>query len=225
MNGPHDLGGMAGFGPVRPEPGEPVFHDEWERRVFALNLAAGRHGRWNLDMSRHAREQMAPSEYLAASYYERWLFGLERLLDRTGLVSRAEAAARMRDPRSASGPVAAGPLRRLEAAEVARVLRDPRGAKVEAHVPPRFKPGDRVRARSLPPAGHTRLPGYCRGREGTVGMDHGVWVFPDAHAAGLGKKPQHVYAVRFAARELWGPGASPVDSVHVDLWDDYLEPA
>ena len=225
MNGIHDLGGMHGFGPVEPEPDEPVFHQEWERRTFALTVAAGALGRWNLDISRHSREQMPAAEYLATSYYEHWLFGLERLLDRNGLVTTREIAARLRDPRSLHGGVSPGPIRVLEAAVVQKALRDPRGAKVDVVVAPTFKPGDRVRARTLNPIGHTRLPRYCRGRAGIVDSDQGVWVFPDTHAAGEGKKPQHVYSVRFAAQELWGPGASPRDSVYVDLWDDYLEPA
>jgi nitrile hydratase len=217
VSGVHDLGGRPGFGRVEPEADEPVFHHAWEARVFALNLASGRHGRWNLDQSRHARELMPG--YLEAGYYERWLYGLEVLLDRAGLLTRAE-----RDSGRA-GPVGPGPLRVLQAADVARVLRDPRGARADLDVPGRFRPGDRVRARDVEPAGHTRLPGYCRGRAGTVEIDQGVWVFPDTHAAGLGQKPQRVYSVRFAARELWGAQASARDAVNVDLWDDYLEPA
>jgi nitrile hydratase len=224
VNGIHDLGGMHGFGPVEPEPDEPVFHREWEARVFALTVAAGALGRWNLDRSRFAREQMPAAEYLATGYYEHWLFGLENLLDRSGLARRSEIEARLLDPRSPCAPHPdAG--RRLEAAGVQAALRNPRGAKDDAQVPPRFKAGEAVRALNLNPEGHTRLPRYCRGRRGTIAVDQGVWVFPDTHAAGLGRKPQHVYSVRFAARELWGPEAPPNDSVHVDLWDDYLEPA
>src|SRR6266508_5307956 len=90
MNGAHDLGGMHGFGPVAIERDEPVFHHEWERRAFAITLAAGFLGKWNIDMSRYAREQMPPAEYLASTYYEHWLFGLEKLLDDTRLVNRGE---------------------------------------------------------------------------------------------------------------------------------------
>ena len=93
MNGAHDLGGMHGFGPVDIERDEPVFHHEWERRAFAITMAAGFLGKWNIDMSRYAREQMPPAEYLASTYYEHWLFGLEKLLDDTRLVSRAELQA------------------------------------------------------------------------------------------------------------------------------------
>jgi len=101
--------------------------------------------------------------------------------------------------------------------------------RIHAHrdvrVSPRFEPGQRVRARNINPIGHTRLPRYARGKVGTVCLDHGVYVFPDTSAHFLGEKPQHVYSVRFAAQELWGLEAAPQDSVYVDMWDDYLEPA
>ena len=95
MNSVHDLGGMDGLGPIAPEADEPVFHAEWERRVFALTLAMGFYGAWNIDASRHARERTPPAEYLSSSYYEIWLSGLERLLDETGLLTRAEVDARI----------------------------------------------------------------------------------------------------------------------------------
>jgi nitrile hydratase len=92
-------------------------------------------------------------------------------------------------------------------------------------VAPRFQVSQRVRSRNLNPTGHTRLPRYARGKLGTIERDYGVFVFPDTNAEFLGEKPQHVYSVRFAARELWGEQAKPQDSVYLDLWDDYLEPA
>ena len=95
MNGAHDLGGMHGLGPIDAEPNEPVFHAEWERRAFALTLAMGAHGAWNLDMSRYARENTDPGEYLNSSYYEHWLRGLQHLLIANGLVSEQEITARM----------------------------------------------------------------------------------------------------------------------------------
>src|SRR5262249_39129833 len=64
MNGAHDMGGSHGFGPVVPEVREPTFHAEWERRVFALTLAAGRPGKWNIDMGRFARENRPHADYL-----------------------------------------------------------------------------------------------------------------------------------------------------------------
>ncbi len=96
MNGAHDMGGMDGFGPVDIEENEPLFHAEWERRAFALTVAMGAHGLWNIDMSRFIRENRDPLGYLEDSYYERWLYGLEALLERNDLVTRDEIAARMR---------------------------------------------------------------------------------------------------------------------------------
>jgi nitrile hydratase subunit beta len=219
MNGIHDMGGMHGMGPIEEEKNEPVFHDEWEGRIFAMNRAMGAWQRWNLDASRHSRELIPPAEYLRMSYYERWIAGLVELIVKSELATRAEIE---------SGTPAAGSAKALPAltAEtaielVAKGLPASRNVKVAA----RFQVGQRVRARNMHPMGHTRLPRYARGKFGTIDRDHGVFVFPDTNAHSKGEKPQHVYSVRFDARELWGAQAAPKDSVYVDLWDDYLEPA
>jgi nitrile hydratase len=224
MNGVHDLGGMHGFGPVAIERDEPVFHEEWERRVFAMLVAIRMAGHWNIDQSRFAREQMPPIDYLASSYYERWLYGFQRLLDEQGLVSRAEVAARIDDPASPFDDL----LDALDAVSVEDLLArsgSRNASKCDDDVAPRFHVGDRVVTRLTQPVGHTRLPRYARGRRGVVTRDYGVWALPDSSASGLGPNPQHCYCVRFDASELWGDAALPGDSVHVDLWDDHLEPA
>jgi nitrile hydratase beta subunit len=228
MNGAHDVGGMHGFGPVEPEPDEPVFHAAWERRAFGMVLAMGAWRRWNLDMSRSMREQMPPAEYLATTYYEHWMFGLEHLLVDKGLVS-AEDIERVRRGEVAPGGADKPPPKiqdgALRAEAVTRVVSGRKGARLDDPVPAQFRVGQAVRARNIHPLGHTRLPRYCRGRRGAIAIDHGVFIFPDTHAAGQGQKPQHVYSVQFAARELWGPDAPERDRVYVDLWDDYLEAA
>jgi hypothetical protein len=106
MDGAQDMGGVEGFGPVQPEPNEPVFHADWERRAFALTLAMGMPGGWNIDMSRFARENRPPQDYLDKSYYQIWLAGLERLMLERGLVSAEEIEAgrgRGRRRRAAQG--------------------------------------------------------------------------------------------------------------------------
>jgi nitrile hydratase beta subunit len=227
MNGVHDMGGMHGLGALEIEPNEPWFHHEWERRVLALTLATGFLGEWNIDMARHARERMPGADYLAATYYEKWLWGLERLLLERGLVPQAELDARMRD--ATASVERTGHARLLTAANVERLLKKGGAARVDAgageHAPARFAPGDRVVARNINPTGHTRLPRYARGRAGIVDRDHGVFVFADSHAMGLGPQPQHLYSVRFAARELWGADASERDAVYIDLWETHLERA
>ena len=218
MNGVHDLGGMHGMGPVEIEKNEPVFHSEWEARVLALNLACSFHRKWNIDMSRHSRERIPPAEYLAATYYEKWLRGLEMLLVEQGLVMAKELETGRAEARATGASV-------LRVPEVATFLRNRRHARLDLEVPPKFKVGERVLARNINPTGHTRLPRYARGKRGVIDRDHGVFIFADMHAMSRDKKPQHCYSVCFAARELWGPAASARDAVYVDLWDDHLDHA
>ena len=219
MNGVHDMGGMQDMGRVQPEKNEPVFHERWEGRVFALMLATGAWRKWNIDAMRSTIESIAPAEYLRMSYYEKWFAGLRELLVNRGLVTRAEVESGT--PGSAS-PKATPPV---TAETVPAMIA--RGNPVKRDVPAiaRFQVGQPVRGRNIHPTGHTRLPRYARGKVGTVDRDHGVFVFPDTNAHFQGEKPQHLYTVRFTARELWGEQAAARDAVYVNLWDDYLEPA
>jgi nitrile hydratase subunit beta len=219
MNGVHDMGGMQGMGPILYEKNEPVFHERWEARMFALNRGMGAWRKWNLDASRFQREQIPPAEYLRMSYYEKWLAGLAELMVKTDLVTREEIE---------SGTPSPGSPKQVPPLTVDKVLPGiARGAPASRDVPAiaHFHTGQGVRARNINPDGHTRLPRYARGKFGTIERDHGVFVFPDTDALFLGEKPQHLYSVRFSARELWGDRAAPQDSVYIDLWDDYLEPA
>jgi nitrile hydratase subunit beta len=218
MNGIHDMGGMHGMGPIQHEKNEPVFHAPWEARVFALNRALGPWGKWNLDASRHSREVIPPAEYLRMSYYEKWITGLTELLVASGLVTRGEVDSGKPAPGSSK---ATPPLTADKVSQLGKGAPTNRNVVVAA----RFQAGQRVLARNMHPIGHTRLPRYARGKLGTIHLDHGVFVFPDTNALFQGEKPQHVYSVRFAARERWGEQASPRDAVYLDLWDDYLEHA
>ena len=217
MNGVHDMGGMHGMGPINYEKDEPVFHHAWEGRVHAMNRVMRAWRKWNIDSDRHAIELLPPGDYLRMSYYERWLASLIEQLVRYGMATREEIAT----GRPAPGSVRATPTMTADMAP--RIVNRGIRSAVEPGVRPTFKVGQRVRARSINPGGHTRLPRYARGKRGRIVRDHGVYNFPDTAAHGLGEKRQHVYSVRFAARELWGDAASPRDFVHLDLWDDYLE--
>ena len=86
----------------------------------------------------------------------------------------------------------------------------------------RFGPGDRVQAARADPPHHTRLPRYARGAVGTVVERQGRYPLPDRRARCLPADPEPVYAVRFAAWELFGEGDHMVT---VDLWESYLRPA
>jgi nitrile hydratase len=94
MNGIHDLGGMHGIGRIVREKDEPVFHADWERRMFGLFIAAFAGGHYNVDEFRHAIERMDPAEYLTSSYYEHWLHSLETLLVEKGVIKEQELEAK-----------------------------------------------------------------------------------------------------------------------------------
>ncbi|MSP82682.1 MAG: nitrile hydratase subunit beta [Alphaproteobacteria bacterium] len=221
MNGLHDMGGMMGFGPIEREAHEPVFHADWERRMFALVSAVGYAVPFNDDHLRREIERTPPAEYLTSTYYELWYRALVSVLEERRAVSREELAGAR--PRPLPPSVQIGPA--LAAGKVVAAIAAGASARRDARVPPRFTVGDRVRARDLNPAGHTRLPRYVRGRPGVITRDHGVFSFNDSNARGDGEQPQHVHAVCFAMRDLWGPAASAGDHLYLDLWDDHLEPA
>ena len=219
MNGVHDMGGQQDMGPVVYEKDEPVFHASWEARIYALNRAMRALRKWSLDTDRHALELMSPLDYLRMSYYERWVYRLEAQVVQYGLVSREE----FESGQPAPGSTKASPPLTLATSD--RWLNRGITSSDDPRVRPSFKVSQRVRARNINPTGHTRLPRYARGKTGVIVRDHGVYLFPDSNAHFQGEKRQHVYSVRFAARDLWGASASPRDSVHLDLWDDYLERA
>jgi nitrile hydratase len=216
MNGAQDLGGMQSFGPIRPEADVSIFHADWERRVLAITLAMGALGKWNIDMSRAARESLPPAQYLASSYFEIWFEGLKKLLLETGLATTDEIASGV-----SNGPGIPVP-RVLWAGDVTAALR--RGSPVDrsAVTEARFKVEDEVLTRQFNPSTHTRLPRYCRGRRGRVIAVRGQHVFPDTNAIGLGEQPQWLYTVRFDGSELWGKDTSAA-SVYVDCWESYLD--
>ncbi len=219
MNGIHDMGGMHGMGSIQIEKNEPVFHASWEGRIYAITRAL-RDARFNIDVSRHGIEQIPPADYLRMSYYERWVTREVELLVRLGIVTREEIESGHAAPDSKKATPALSAARAEKTALIRGTFS--RGEpKAVAH----FKVGHRVRARNMNPVGHTRLPRYARGKTGVVARHHGIFVFPDTNAELRGEQPQHLYSIRFAARELWGETASGRDSVYIDMWDSYLEHA
>ncbi len=218
MNNVHDMGGQQGYGPIPIEKDEPVFHEDWEARAMAITLAMGAWGKWNIDASRHARERLSPKEYLDFTYYERWIAALADLMVERGLVSAEELRSGRPDPAAPKAEPA------LKAAAVTPLLRRGGPSERDIEAAPRFDLGQKVRTSRASPKGHTRLPLYARGRVGEILLHHGAHVLPDSNAHFQGENPQHLYAVRFSARELWGPEAAAKDSVTLDLWESYLEP-
>jgi nitrile hydratase len=219
MNGVHDMGGMDGFGKVEAEPNEPMFHAAWEARVLAMVRAMGAAGAFNIDTSRFYREALPPHVYLSSSYYKKWLLGLEDLLLDKGFITADEVKAghALAPPK----PLKRGKLTHdnVEATMVRGKFGRP------APAPAKFKAGDRVRARNIHPATHTRLPRYVRGHVGVVERDHGCHVFPDSVATEAGENPQWLYTVVFDGAELWGVDADPTLKISIDAFEPYLEQA
>jgi nitrile hydratase len=206
VDGIHDLGGMQGFGAVVHSPAEPAFHDQWEAVARALlTVVAGAVGASGGEF-RHSIERMEPGHYLTSSYYEHWLTAAATLAVEHGLVTRSELEARAGGRFPLSGPVLTPTV--VDA-----------GPDVGE---PRFGVGDRVRVREWHPPGHTRCPRYVRGKAGTVVRVDGTHSVPDIEAHGTASRCEPTYSVRFDAAELWRDGQRGA-SVHVDLWDSYLE--
>ena len=222
MNGIHDMGGMHGMGPIEVREDERPFHAEWEGRAWGLIRAAGPFGPARRRNFRYEHEILPPAQYLQMQYYERFIKLLVDRLIAAKLLTQAELDSGRADPASPRLQPRVTPANVAEQLARRRSLR-----REDLRIPSRFKMGQRVRARNINPVGHTRLPRYLRGHRGTIVADHGIFDFQDTDPDGytLPDRPQHVYTVSFAARELWGDTANPRDTVHAELWEDYLERA
>ena len=178
MDGAHDMGGMHGFGRV-PVESDGVFHERWEQRVWAMLGTVM--GYTTIDRFRYTIEQMPPADYLASSYFERWLWALEHLAAEQGLLDGPDTPERPTRPTPVSPPVG------------------------------RFRPGSRVRVRNAVTAGHTRVPRYLRLHEGDVERVACAWPNPgESAASGTYGEMEVVYTVRFAGRDLFDRDADHV---------------
>jgi nitrile hydratase subunit beta len=205
VDGPHNLGGRQGFGTIGYEPGAPAFHEDWERRVFGIAACSWTTPWIAFDEFRDAIYRMPPAQYLGSSYFERWLYAVQSLIERKGLPPRTDAAA-------------------MTASVISMVEQ---GVPRERPAPadPAFGVGDRVRARVIHPRGYDRLPSYVKGRRGVIHAHTGAFWHPEDLARGeTGGAGEHCYTVRFSAAELWGPDAEgSEDALCVDLFENYLE--
>jgi nitrile hydratase len=218
VDGVHDMGGMHGFGAVVTPGSEDAYHERWEPRVFALSTLVGIE-RLGQGSGRAIREEMEPAHYLAASYYERWLWSIERRLERKGTITFGEVdrwVERLRGGEPAP--------RHSDAAQAARAVETIGRTDELGHLgETRFSGGDRVRVRRMRPAGHTRCPRYVRGVEGIVEALRGTDRFPDIGP--YEGPPEPVYSVCFASDDLFGASEEGCWHVLLDLFESYLEAA
>jgi nitrile hydratase len=186
-------------------------------RAFGIKQSSAGGKTWTVDWFRYCRELAHPVDYLIRPYYDQWLTSAVVQLIDEGYLTLDEI-------RSGASTFAPEPGRPPQTADAARAsVRDPKSFAVSVNAPPRFALGRRVRCRLDGGSGHTRLPGYVRGRAGEIHAHHGGHALPDAAARGE-HWGEHLYTVSFASSDLWPDAKGSGDRVFVDLWESYLEP-
>jgi nitrile hydratase len=212
----HDMGGMSGFGPIVVEEDEPVFHENWEARVYALVTSWYPWGRYkSFGSFRHNLEKIPPQDYLDMSYYERWFSVNEQRALELKIVSEKELEDGHADP-----------------ARAMPMLQPPADSNLgsgllDLNLEAKFDVGQRVRAKEIKSSGHNRLPRYVRTKLGVVTKKTGVYALQDTDVKDEQPydDPQHVYTVKFSSKELWGNKGRDLDFIFLDIWESYLEPS
>ena len=216
MDGMHDLGGREGFGPIEVKESDEPFHSAWEARVLGIARAISRADDWNIDWFRHCRELIDPADYLTRAYYDQWLMTYAAMMINSGMATVEEiVSGRSNAPLTGfPAPMAVEAIANAKKA----VINFRRDATAE----PRFAVGQLVGTLSYGHSGHTRLPAYARGRVGRIESYHGFHVLPDANAM-LIPRAEPLYTVAFERAHLWPDGPAQRGTVHLDLWESYLE--
>lgn len=227
VNGPHDVGGLVGLGPVPcKEPG-PVFREEWEGKVFAMSVAGVVSGAFAVDDHKTATEGLHPVAFMSMTYWEQWLYATETSFVKTGVITREDVDRRVDELGEAPDTPLPQAAKNEELERKIELFITDGVPQATLDRPHRFAAGDRVRVKSLraePGVEHTSLPMYVQGKLGTVEQAYRPEPLGDAIVAGEGPKLDYVYAVRFEGSELWADG-DPRSVVHADLFESYLEPA
>jgi nitrile hydratase beta subunit len=237
----HYLGGLEGL----PEPlnfEKRVFVENWERRIFGIHVAMmglSNHlgsslpqypiddvptafkDEWTWADLRTGAEAMNPFDYFKFRYYEKWLGGITQFFIDKGYISEEELASRTKE-QSANHGSAADPVAAIDEQVIEYLHKGDSPRRDVAH--PKFAVGDNVRITNVPAAAHTRLPGYLRGRTGTVErVFEGDYAYFTHTADGIGD-PMPIYIVEFPPSALWGSQAEPGrETVYAELFEAYLE--
>ena len=219
MDGPHDLGGKQGFGPIDVNEEEVPFHADWEGRMWAIAQCGGGRDGWTIDWWRHCRELIDPVDYLSRPYFDSWMQAYTAAYIDSDTMTQDEIV----NARSTTPKVTPPP-----AIDAQQVLKDVEAQAISFERPldqiPKFKPGDAVKTQQMTSSHHTRLPAYARGKPGIIHIHHGAHIFADACAKGE-HRPVHIYSVAFRTVDLWSDTKNDRDRVFIDLWESYLEPA
>ncbi|MDP9968955.1 nitrile hydratase [Variovorax paradoxus] len=210
MDGFHDLGGVQGFGTVPHAINsldyKKVFKEDWEHLGYGLMFLGVAHLKlFNLDEVRHAVERIDFRQHAQTTYYERYMIASATLMVECGLLTQQE----LDDALGSKFQLAAAGTAKGRPAVTGRAA---------------FEVGDRVLVRNEYVPGHTRMPGYVRGKQGKIVHRTTVkWPFPDSSGHGdANAVHQPSYHVEFKVKELWGDAADD-GFVTVDLFEGYLD--
>ena len=235
----HHLGGLEGLDPITPE--KRVFVEPWEKTIFAIHTAMmglSNHlgfkdvptkfkDEWTWADLRKGAEAMPPFDYFRFRYYEKWLGGISGWFVAQGYVTADELEAKTKeylaDPTTAKP---SGGDAKIDA-QVRHYLETGDSPKRDLAEPAKFKVGDAVVVRDVPPSEHTRLPGHLRGKPGVIETvyDGAYAYFCSTGPDGLGL-PMPSYCVRFDPADLWNELSEPGNGAfYADLFEVYLEPA
>ena len=231
MNGPHDVGGLQGLGAIPLEENEPVFHYPWEGRMYALAFVTALNGFHTIDEKRYAIEKLNPSFYYGSGYYERWLQGIENILDEKGIITREEIKERTQAIKAGNAePLPPKPPERSDFAQkMLDLIKIGNSTKREVKTSPKFEVGETILTRNIHKRDHIRLPNYTRDKIGIIEAYQGAYALPEKLAQGAGRdeeEPTHLYLVKFTQEELWGEQAeSPKDTLCLDLFECYIKKA
>ena len=218
MDGVHDLGGREGFGPIVDKADDKPFHADWEMRAFGMKQASASATSWTIDWFRCCRELTGPVDYLTPALFRPMAHDARRSVDRRGLSHPGRGQGRR------LGLHADVQLLRRTLESARAFVKSPRSFAVSWIRRRDSRSPDTVRCRLDGGSGHTRLPGYVRGRVGVVHAHHGGHALADASSRGE-QRGEHLYTVRFASADLWPEATGSRDPVLVDLWESYLGPA
>ncbi|MBY3256392.1 nitrile hydratase subunit beta [Rhizobium laguerreae] len=232
----HYLGGLEGLGPVSTE--TRVFVEAWETRIFGIHTAmmalssqlplpatpSAFSSIWTWADLRKGAESLNPFDYFKYRYYEKWLGGISGYFIDNGYITAEELDALTEE--YYADPSKAVPTAGDQAIDdrVVQYLVEGDSPKREAEVSFDFTVGDLVSIRNVPTVEHTRLPGFLRGKTGTVETVYdGAYVYLcDTGTDGIGAA-MPVYCIRFAPEELWPTNAETNFSLYADLYAHYVE--
>ena len=245
----HHIGGIENLGPVEFQ--KRVFVAPWEERIFGIHVAmmglSNHLGEalpkypidevptrfksfWTWGHLRTGAEAMNPFDYFKFRYYEKWLGGISGFFVEEGYVTQDELDAKtaeyLADGNVDDAPLPTGGSPAIDK-QVLKYLLEGDSPKRETDRKPRFKAGDKVVVKDVPPESHTRCPGHLRGRSGVVSevYDGAYTYFFSTGPDGIGT-PMPCYAVAFDPAEIWGEKLSdPNATFYADMFEVYLDAA